>query len=80
MTELIIINSRSHHVGKLFLGKSFGSLTSDKTPKFVHYIDVVVHSWLMQDLMPLTFRLLRFVPIEKLQFFLEAGDGFYDVC
>jgi hypothetical protein len=29
--------------------------------------------------MPLTFRLLKLLPIKKLQVFLEAGDGFYEV-
>ncbi len=46
----------------------------------MRYLDYVSHSWLLQMTMPLTFRLLKLLPITKLQLFLEAGDRFYEVC
>jgi hypothetical protein len=63
----------------LFLGKSFDGLTSPETPKFAHYLDNFLHAWLLQDAMPLVFRLLQLVPIKGLQEFLDSADGIIEV-
>jgi hypothetical protein len=65
--------------GLLFLGKSFDGLTSATTPKFAHYLDVFFHAWILQDKMPRVFRLLQFIPMLKLQEFLDSADGIVEV-
>ncbi len=66
-------------IGHLFLGKSFSALTSRTTPKVAHYLDVFLHAWLLQDTAPRFFRMLHFVPIKRLQDFLDSADGIYEV-
>ncbi len=75
MLNLSLNNCITYH----FIGKSVSSPAITETPKYVHLLDFVAHSWLLQDMIQLMFHLLKLLPFQRLQLFCEADDVFYAV-
>ena len=60
------------------LGKPFGAFDGrEEALRFVHVLDHAFPNFLLKGFYPLVWRLLRLLPIEKLQTFLTASDYMY---
>ncbi|KAK5989556.1 Cytochrome P450 monooxygenase nodW [Cladobotryum mycophilum] len=65
-------------VGSVFLGQSFGGLDKEEAPRILHDLDDVFPSlWVQWQFSPIH-RLLRAIPYQPLNRFLNIASDFYD--